>query len=119
MIKPLEITFYIEPDKLEGFVMDIRDASMNPKDKNDWHRLLADSAEDQAERQNRECECTDCSCGKEEMKLKRLSDLPPCPSQIIYATSNPETLGKMDFDFSRETHIINPPLFKGNTQSIS
>lgn len=116
MIKPLEITFYIEPDKLEGFVMDIRDASMNPKDKNDWHRLLADSAEDQAERQNRECECTDCSCVKEEFKLPEHLEL------IENTAMKPEYV--ITFKSEKEpVHIASSDMtgfsLSENTQSIS
>ena len=65
--KHYEITLCIEKERIESFIMDIRDASpdITPK-KDDWHMLIADSMEDQAKRQEEECGCNDCKCGKAE-----------------------------------------------------
>lgn len=94
--------------------MDIRDASMNPKDKNDWHRLLADSAEDQAERQNRECECTDCSCVKEVRFQERV-----CEPKYTIRLKDKEV--SVMPESMRDLIDINTPskFANRNTQSIS
>ena len=86
------IEIWVETDRIDALVMDIKDMSpeANPK-KDDWHKLLAESIEDQAGHRIREseevnilssyvhledvdaydeakkdCSCTDCKCGKED-----------------------------------------------------
>lgn len=66
MSKPVEVTLFIELDRIDSFVMDIRDASLNLKDKDDFHKILADSIEDQAQlHKEKECDCGGgCGCNR-------------------------------------------------------
>jgi len=90
--KPIELVFFIEPSRIDGFIMDIRDASLNLKDKKDFHKLLADSAEEQAKRQMKKCKCDNCECGKEKAVTERLkSNFKPLPLAPVYETNiNPQ-----------------------------
>jgi len=63
--KHYEITLCIEKERIESFIMDIRDASPDRKPKkDDWHMLIADSMEDQAKRQDKKLNSIGCDSGK-------------------------------------------------------